>query len=127
MKPIPISLSPTRSRALNVFLGMVLTLVSILLLLALATYHPSDQSMNTASGADPGHMVRNWIGLFGAYASDALLQAFGITVFLLPVWLGGQGWNWILSRSSGTAVLRWMGAGLAIVFTPAMFGLLPWH
>ena len=50
MKPIPIKQSPTRSRALNVFLGMVLTLFSILLFLALATYHPTDSSMNTASG-----------------------------------------------------------------------------
>ena len=54
MKPIPISLSPTRSRALNVFLGAVLTLSSILLLLALATYHPSDPSMNTATGRSLG-------------------------------------------------------------------------
>src|SRR6185437_3314154 len=49
MKPIPISLSPTRSRALNVFLGAVLMLASILLFLALATYRPSDPSMNTAT------------------------------------------------------------------------------
>jgi DNA segregation ATPase FtsK/SpoIIIE, S-DNA-T family len=127
MKPIPIKQSPTRNRALNVFLGMVLTLVSILLFLALVTYHPTDPSMNTASGADPAHAVRNWIGVLGAYTSDALLQAFGITVFLVPVWLGTLGWNWVLSRPSGTVVLRWMGMVLAIVFTPAMFGLLPWH
>ena len=68
MKPIPISLSPTRSRALNVFLGAVLTLSSILLLLALATYHPSDPSMNTATGPEPGNAVHNWIGLLGSYA-----------------------------------------------------------
>ena len=126
MKPIPIKQSPTRSRALNVFLGMVLTLISILLFLALATYHPTDPSMNTVSGAD-AHAVRNWIGLLGAYTSDLLLQAFGITFFLVPVWLGTLGWNWILSRPSGTAVLRWMGAALAVIFTPAVFGLLPWH
>ena len=127
MKPIPIKQSPTRSRALNVFLGMVLTLVSILLFLALATYHSTDPSMNTASGVDPAHAIRNWIGLFGSYVSDALLQAFGITVFLLPLWLGTLGWNWVLSRPSGSAVLRWMGIALAIIFTPAVFGLLPWH
>jgi S-DNA-T family DNA segregation ATPase FtsK/SpoIIIE len=127
MKPIPISLSPTRSRALNVFLGMVLALFSILLFLALATYHPTDPSFNTAAGPDAAHAVRNWVGLFGSYMSDGLLQAFGITVFLLPLWLGGLGWNWILSRSAGTAVLRWMGVALAVIFTPAMFGLLPWH
>jgi len=85
MKPIPIILSPTRNRALNMFLGLVLSLVSVLLLLALASYHPSDSSLNTASGADPAHAIQNWIGLFGAYLSDGLLQAFGITVFLFPL------------------------------------------
>jgi DNA segregation ATPase FtsK/SpoIIIE, S-DNA-T family len=127
MKPIPIILSPTRSRAFNMFLGLVLSLVSVLLLLALATYHPSDSSINTASGADPAHAVQNWIGLFGAYLSDILLQAFGITAFLFPLWIGGLGWSWIRSRSGGSAILRWMGTALAITFVPAVFGLLPWH
>ena len=127
MKPIPIILSPTRNRALNMFLGLVLSLVSVLLFLALATYHPSDSSINTASGADPAHAVHNWIGLFGAYLSDILFQAFGITVFLFPLWIGGLGWNWIRSRSGGSAILRWMGTALAVIFLPAVFGLLPWH
>jgi S-DNA-T family DNA segregation ATPase FtsK/SpoIIIE len=127
MKPIPIILSPTRNRALNMFLGLVLSLVSVLLFLALATYHPTDSSINTASGADPAHAVQNWIGLFGAYLSDILLQAFGITVFLFPLWIGGLGWSWIRSRSGGSAILRWMGTALAIIFVPAVFGLFPWH
>jgi S-DNA-T family DNA segregation ATPase FtsK/SpoIIIE len=127
MKPIPISLSPTRSRALNVFLGAVLMLSSILLFLALATYHPGDPSMNTATAPEPGNAVHNWIGLLGSYLSDVLLQAFGLTVFLTPLWMGGLGWNWLRSRDAGTAILRWMGVGLAVIFTPALFGLLPWH
>ena len=116
MKPIPIILSPTRNRALNMFLGLVLSLVSVLLFLALATYHPTDSSINTASGADPAHAVQNWIGLFGAYISDILLQAFGITVFLFPLWIGGIGWSWIRSRSGGSVILRWMGTALALSF-----------
>ena len=127
MKPIPISLSPTRSRALNVFLGAVLTLASILLFLALATYYPGDPSMNTATGPEAGNAVHNWIGLLGSYLSDVLLQAFGLTAFLAPLWIGGLGWNWIRSRAAGTAILRWMGVALAVIFTPSLFGLLPWH
>jgi S-DNA-T family DNA segregation ATPase FtsK/SpoIIIE len=127
MKPIPIILSPTRNRALNMFLGLVLSLASVLLFLALATYHPADSSMNTASGADPAHAIHNWIGLFGAYISDILLQAFGITVFLFPLWIGGLGWNWVRSRSGGSAILRWMGTALTILFLPSVLGLFPWH
>jgi DNA segregation ATPase FtsK/SpoIIIE, S-DNA-T family len=124
MKPIRIVLAPTRSRPVNIFLGMVLLLVSLLLFLALATYHVGDPSMNTAVGTVTPH---NWIGLFGAYLSDLLLQALGITAFLLPLWLGGVGWTWMRSRPGGPPILRWMGTLLALTFLPAIFGLLPWH
>ncbi len=127
MKPIPIVLSPTRSRALNMFLGLVLALVSVLLFLALVTYHPSDPSLNTATDVALPRTVHNWIGLFGAWLSDLLLQALGISAFLLPLWLGGVGWSWMRSRSGGTAWLRWIGCGMAMIFVPTVFGLLPWH
>ena len=127
MKPIPIILSPTRNRALNMFLGLLLSLVSVLLFLALVTYHPADPSINTASGADPAHAVHNWIGLFGSYLSDALFQSFGIMVFLFPLWIAGLGWSWMRSRSGGSTILRWMGTALTVIFLPAVFGLFPWH
>ncbi|MGA3137186.1 MAG: DNA translocase FtsK [Terracidiphilus sp.] len=127
MKPIRIVLSPTRSRPWNVFLGLVLLLASLVLLLALATYHSTDPSLNTASGEAGPHAVRNWIGLFGAGLSDLLLQSLGFTAFLLPLWLGGIGWTWMHSRPGGSPVLRWIGTLLAILFIPAVFGLLPWH
>ncbi len=124
MKPIRIVLSPTRSRPVNVFLGMLLLLVSLLLFLALASYHATDPSINTSTDlATP----RNWIGLFGAYIGDLLLQALGLTSFLLPVWLGGVGWTWMRSRPGGSPLLRWAGTLLTLTFLPALFGLLPWH
>jgi S-DNA-T family DNA segregation ATPase FtsK/SpoIIIE len=127
MKPIRIVLSPTRSRHMNIFLGLLLLLVSLLLLLALATYRATDSSWNTASGEAGPHAVGNWIGLFGAYLSDMLLQVLGLTAFLLPLWLGGIGWTWMNSRPSGSPLLRWVGTLLALVFVPSAFGLLPWH
>jgi DNA segregation ATPase FtsK/SpoIIIE, S-DNA-T family len=127
MKPIPIALSPTRSRALNVFLGLVLALVSVLLLLALATYHPSDPSLNTATDSASPHAIRNWVGLFGAWLSDLVLQFAGLTAFLLPLWMGGLAWDWMRSRSGGSVWLRWVGCVVAVVFVPTVFGLVPWH
>jgi len=127
MKPIRIVLSPTRSRPLNIFLGTMLLLASLLLLLALATYHPADPSLNTASSEAGPHAVHNWIGLFGASLSDLLLQILGIAAFLLPFWLGGLGWTWMRSRPSGLAWLRWMGVLLSLTFLPTVLALLPWH
>ncbi|MGH9560983.1 MAG: DNA translocase FtsK, partial [Terracidiphilus sp.] len=109
---------------MNIFLGMVLLLCALLLFLALATYHSSDPSLNTAT---PAATPRNWVGLFGAYSSDLLLQAMGIAAFLLPFWIGGVGWTWMRSRPSGSAILRGVGALLALAFLPALLGLLPWH
>ncbi|MDR3750051.1 MAG: DNA translocase FtsK [Terracidiphilus sp.] len=127
MKPIRIVLSPTRSRPMNVFLGVVLVLVALLLLLALATYHATDPSLNTATAPAASHAARNWTGLFGAYLSDLLLQTLGITAFLLPLWMGGIGWTWMHSRPGGPAFLRWVGTLLALIFVPTVFALLPWH
>jgi S-DNA-T family DNA segregation ATPase FtsK/SpoIIIE len=127
MSPLRIVLAPTRNRPLNIFLGLVLVLAALLVLLALASYHATDPSWNTASGAVGLGAVRNWIGLFGASLSDLLLQSLGITVFFLPLWLCGLGWTWMRSRPGGSAWLRWMGALLALAFTPAVLALLPWR
>ncbi|MDE3149463.1 MAG: DNA translocase FtsK, partial [Acidobacteriota bacterium] len=127
MKSIRIVLSPTRSRPVNIFLGLLLALVSLLLFLALATYRASDPSLNTATDPALAHAARNWIGIFGAYLGDLLLQSLGVTAFLLPLWLGAIGWSWMRSRADGPALLRWIGILFTLTFLPALFGLLPWH
>ncbi|MGB8260929.1 MAG: DNA translocase FtsK 4TM domain-containing protein, partial [Terracidiphilus sp.] len=128
MNPIRfVALSPTRSRALNVFLGVVVSLVALLLLLALATYHPTDPSLNTAADAAAPHAARNWVGLFGATLSDLLLQALGVSAFLIPLWLAGLGWSWMRSRSGGSALVRWLGSLLALAFVPTILALSPRH
>jgi DNA segregation ATPase FtsK/SpoIIIE, S-DNA-T family len=108
-------------------LGLALALVSLLLLLALATYHATDPSLNTSADPVAAHAVRNAVGLFGAWLSDLLLETLGLTAFFLPLWLGAIGWSWMRSRTGGSALLRWTGILLACVFLPAAFGLLPWH
>jgi S-DNA-T family DNA segregation ATPase FtsK/SpoIIIE len=127
MKPIRIVLSPTRSRPLNIFLGLTVALASLLLLLSLATYHPTDPSWSTATGETGAHAARNWIGLFGAWLSDLLLQWIGLTAFMLPVWLGGLGWTWMRSRAGGSPILRWIGTVLALAFLPTILALTPGH
>ena len=127
MKPIRPVLAPTRSRPLNLFLGLVLQLAALLLLLALATYHPTDPSLNTATDTAAPQAVRNWIGLFGAWMSDLLLQSLGFTAFFLPLWMGGLGWSWMRARPGGSPFLRWIGALLAVIFVPTLLSLLPRH
>ena len=127
MKPIQIALAPTRNRPLNMFLGVVLALVSVLFLCALATYHTSDPSWNTAADPAAPGAIANWVGPFGAFFSDLLLQSIGFTAFLLPLWVGGIAWGWMRSRPGGSAVLRTVGSVMALIFVPALFAMLPWH
>jgi len=127
MKPTRIVLEPTRSRPVNIFLGLLLLLVSALLFLSLATWHATDPSLNTSTDPVATHAARNWIGPFGAVISDLMLQVIGISSFLVPIWIGGLGWTWMRSRSGGSPILRWIGTLFALTFIPTVFALLPWH
>jgi DNA segregation ATPase FtsK/SpoIIIE, S-DNA-T family len=121
MKPLNLALTPTRNRRLNEVTGMMLLVAASLLFLALASYGPTDPSFNTV-GARQAH---NWIGLFGAYLSDLLLQLEGMAAFLIPFMVGAVGWAWIRSRAAGSPGAKFSGALLYLVFGPAVFGLLP--
>jgi S-DNA-T family DNA segregation ATPase FtsK/SpoIIIE len=127
IKPIQIALAPTRNRPLNMFLGVVLALVSLLFLLSLATYHATDPSLNTSADPAVPAAIHNWIGPIGAYTGDLLLQVFGFTAFFLPVWLAAISWGWMRSRYAGAAWLRGVGALFSFLFVPSVFALLPWH
>jgi S-DNA-T family DNA segregation ATPase FtsK/SpoIIIE len=111
----------------NLFLGLMVLLVSLLLFLALATYHATDPSLNTSADQTVPRVIHNWVGIFGSNLSDLLLQSLGLTAFLIPIWLGTIGWTWMQSRPSGSVLLRWTGTLLSLAFIPALFGLMPWH
>ena len=131
MKPLRIVLTPTRNRRLNEILGLMLLFAAFLLLLALTSYTPSDPSLNTVGGMAALHPAHNWIGMAGAYTSDALLQMMGVSAFLLPLALSGLGLTWMRSRPTGSPLAKGMGLVLWVVFGPVMFGLMPgrmmWH
>ncbi|HET9353158.1 MAG TPA: DNA translocase FtsK 4TM domain-containing protein, partial [Sphingomicrobium sp.] len=62
--------------------GVALIGLSIALGVALVTHSSTDPSLSTAAGGPPA----NWIGSFGAYASDAMLFLFGpASALFLPL------------------------------------------
>ena len=67
--------------------GIGLIGLSVALAVALVTHSSTDPSLSTAAGGPP----TNWVGPFGAYASDALLFLFGPSsaLFLPLVALAG--------------------------------------
>ena len=64
--------------------AVVICLTALLITLSLFTYHPSDRSFNTPSGAID---TNNWGGFVGAYLADILLQGLGVAAYLLPIFL----------------------------------------
>ena len=57
----------------------------MLVALSLISYNVNDRSLNTPSGAMNTY---NWGGFVGAFLADLLLQGFGLSSYLLPVFLG---------------------------------------
>jgi len=71
--------------------------------LILATYSPSDPSMNHATTA----LAANALGRFGAYAADLLLQTLGIGAPVLVLALAA--WAWAIVSHRG---VRWFQVAL---------------
>lgn len=72
-------------RACEIY-GIVLIALSVLCLLAVASWSRHDPSLNNATTIAP----HNWLGIPGAYVSDVLLQTIGLGVlpmlFILSQW-----------------------------------------
>jgi S-DNA-T family DNA segregation ATPase FtsK/SpoIIIE len=116
---------PTGNRRLNELIGFLLCVSALLLFLALASYSPLDPSFNSASVLTGTHVARNWIGVVGAVISDLALQFFGLSAFLLPVFLGVLGIRWFASRKVQSPIAKSLGGVWLVVFTPALLALLP--
>ncbi len=125
MKTLRSLAAPTRSRRTNELLGLVLLVGAALLLLALATYTPTDPSFNTVGGYSTGRPAHNWTGMVGAYLADVILQAIGVAAFFLPLLLGRVGVCWLRSRPAGSPTAKTIGLLMWVVFAPAAIALLP--
>ena len=118
---------PTRNRRLNELVGFLLCVSALLLFLALASYSPLDPSLNSASILTGSHAARNWIGIFGAYLSDVVLQFWGVGSFLLPIFMAMLGARWFRSRAVQSPIAKTLGAIWLLVIVPALLAILPGH
>ncbi len=119
--------TPTRNRRLNELVGFLLCVSALLLFLALASYSPLDPSLNSASILTGSHAARNWIGIFGAYLSDLILQFLGVGSFLLPIFMAMLGARWFRSRAVQNPIAKTLGGIWLLMFVPALLAILPGH
>lgn len=109
-------------RGLREVLAILVAVVSILMLIALMTFHVSDPSWSHSGGYG---QVRNACGIFGAWFADIVMFLFGYVAYLLPVALGVIGWNafrdsreftapvLVFARLAGLVLLLITACGLA--------------
>jgi S-DNA-T family DNA segregation ATPase FtsK/SpoIIIE len=127
MKTLKFVIAPTRNRRLNELLGLLMLVAAGLLLLSIVSYHPTDPSLNTATGFAGPRSVHNWAGIVGSVISDLLLQVEGVTALWFPILLAMLGVSWMRSRPVGSPWAKLVGAGLILTFGPAIFALVPGH
>ncbi len=110
------------TQGLRVLAGGGLILLCLALLLALASYNPSDPSLNTATTLSP----RNWLGLPGAWVADLLLQGFGLAALAIVLPIGALGLQLAqgLDVADRRARLWWLMASVILLIVG--LALLPW-
>ncbi|MGD1070958.1 MAG: DNA translocase FtsK [Bryobacteraceae bacterium] len=114
--------TPTQSKRLNEVTGFLFLAAGILALLSFASFHPTDPSWNTVTGAIP---TENLIGPVGAYLADLFLQAFGLAAFVIPLLMFGLGWKWIRSEAIAAPSIKLFGSGMLLSSVCGAAGLLP--
>ena len=100
--------------------ALALGLVALLLTLLLASYHPSDPSLNTAAGGP----VRNLIGTPGAWISDGFLSLIGPASALfvpLIVVAATRLWRGVAVTGWGQRAFRALGGILLIDVALSLF------
>jgi S-DNA-T family DNA segregation ATPase FtsK/SpoIIIE len=117
-------LSPSRHARLNEAAGLILFLLGLAILLSLASYAPTDPSWNTATSA---RHIHNLLGIFGAQWADFLLQVFGISAYLLPLYLWALAWKWVRSSEIESPWIRVLGCVALWFCLSAACGLMPTH
>jgi S-DNA-T family DNA segregation ATPase FtsK/SpoIIIE len=115
-------------KALRIAAGGALALASLAAAVALASYRPTDPSLNTEAGGP----VQNWMGAPGAWTADLLLTLFGPpSALILPlVFLAGlrfalaaprRRWKRLVPLSLAGVAL--VGLSAALLFPGAVNGL----
>ncbi len=104
----------------NEMIGLLLFAVGLLILLSLVSYSALDPCFSV-SGSGAG--TKNYIGIIGAYLSDALLRLFGLSAYFFPAFLFGYAAFLALGREAVHPHLKKVGGLVLFVSASAFLGL----
>jgi S-DNA-T family DNA segregation ATPase FtsK/SpoIIIE len=112
----------TLSRRASEFAGVALFAASLIWLIALASYEPTDPVWLITTGTT--HPPANFVGLVGAFVAEVSYQLLGYASFLVPAVLGVLGWNFFWCRSVDSGYTKTIGAVLFIGCLAALLNLV---
>jgi S-DNA-T family DNA segregation ATPase FtsK/SpoIIIE len=112
-------------------LGLLLLAAAAFLILSLGSHHPQDPSLLHRVPAESEAHAHNWAGSVGAQVSALSFGFFGLTCFLVPLFLLIGGWRRLRRHGSPRVVGRGFGSGILLASTPALLqiglGRLEWY
>jgi S-DNA-T family DNA segregation ATPase FtsK/SpoIIIE len=114
--------SDARNRRLAEFLGLLSFGLSLMLLISLGTYSPTDPVPFFKAGATGP--ARNFIGPIGAFLAELLVpQLLGFAALLLPLVLGWVGWSLFWCRPFDAPYTKGAGLLLILLSTTALLAM----
>ena len=108
-------------------IGIILVFLAVFFFISLISYDSSDPSWTNTGWAEAqpsGQRIHNAIGKAGAYLSDALLQLFGFTSFLLCVALFYMGIQCFSSAEERNLLLKTGGSLFLVLVFSSLLALL---
>lgn len=109
-----------KHRHANEIIAIILFALGLIVLLSLVSYSASDPCFSVSG---TGAMVKNYIGIMGAYLADALLRLFGASAYLISFFMFLYAVFLMLERDALHPHLKETGGVLLFVSSSAFFGL----
>src|SRR5439155_19840349 len=114
---------PKKHSYLNDVLALAVLAIGVLLFLSLISHTWSDPSLN-GTGFGGNNRTQNWIGPVGAYVSDLLIQAIGLSAYVFPLLVLLAAWRVYQSESLRPSIRRIAGFVLFVASLSTLFKLI---
>jgi S-DNA-T family DNA segregation ATPase FtsK/SpoIIIE len=114
------AVSAEKHKHWNEVIGLLLFAIGLLILLGLVSYNAADPCFSVSGS---GGETKNYIGIIGAYLSDALLHLFGLSAYFIPIFLLGYAVFLALGREAVHPHLKKVGGIVLFISASAFFGL----
>ncbi len=112
----------TLSRRASEFIGVALFAASLIWMIALATYEPSDPVWFFSAGLNAA--PANFAGRVGAFLAELSFQLVGYAAYLLPAIFVVVGWHYFWCRAVDARGTKATGAALLLVCVSAFLSLV---